>query len=239
MKGYYLISLLSIPVLFLLVSCNLGTSSSGGGSCSTAQSAIAGTWICTNAGDSASSPGQTNIFVFNADATFVESNNGSAYLSGTYVFSGSNIFFYSTNETNYATAFIDSTGYLYFNPGNVFQLISGSGWEGTYESQAYESLNAGPGTNIIYTNFLVLTSTALNITIVNQTNLIYTNGTVYQNTSGGPPSDGTVLPWSSTAAPYDWSFSVGPASDWFILDGNYLMLSFTNSLALSGYQYVK
>jgi hypothetical protein len=175
------------------------------------------------------------------------------YFSGTYLFTGSNLTTYnqdftsSLTDTNFSITFIDSGGYLYCASlpndtsfGPPFELISGTGWNGTYESDGWDNSYTGQGgttTNVFYTNFLILASTSANLSVVNQTNIVITNGTVYQK-SGNIPPNGSSFPWQ--IAPTNYSFiSANGNIIYYILDGSYMILNQTNLLSLCGFQYVR
>jgi hypothetical protein len=221
------------------------TTTPGGGT--PAVAAIVGTWV--NNYQSEGPNLYTNTYIFNADGSYSEMKKGLSLgvntltNSGTYAFANNVMTFnqiLSGGSTNLKTmkypAFIDGNNY-YSGHGSIYALQSGAGWSGVYKNFSYNSWVQG-GTNIIYTNFMVLTSTTSNITVTAGTNCAITNGVASYYQEPMAPPVGTVISWTNTSSD-DWhSFDMMGVS-YFNKVSTYIMYSSTNVLALSGLQWVK
>ncbi|OHD54732.1 MAG: hypothetical protein A2Y33_01795 [Spirochaetes bacterium GWF1_51_8] len=237
-----MLSLTSFLMLVLMgvmvMACAPAASTTPGGGTPSVASII-GTWVNYYYSS------YTNTYAFGADNNYTRILKGVSVStnSGAYVFITDTLILnnlLSDGYTNVFTekniAFIDGNN-LYYSTGNIFVLVSGSGWSGVYKNFGYSSRTEN-GTNIINSNFMVLTSTTSNITISDATNFTSTNGVgVYYANPSAPPV-GTVLNWTNTSSD-DWhSFDMGSVQ-YFLKIGNFLLVSGTNVPALCGSQYVK
>lgn len=211
--------------------------------------AIVGTWINFYYGiGSGGGTNYTNTFIFNADNSYKEitwgpSMSGTNTNSGTYTFANDVLTILQVMSgdvanpgTNKNPAIMDGNN-LYSARGSVYYLVSGSGWSGVYKSHFYQ-FKIDHGTNIIETNYLILTSTPSNITVTDSTNFISTNGVGVYFLDPNTPTNGTVLNWTDTSSDNWHAFDMGGTA-YFLNVGNCIIYSGTNILALSGAQYIK
>jgi hypothetical protein len=209
----------------------------------TTPASLVGTWVNFHYGSN------TNTYIFGADGSYKEIGWGPSYgavtntNSGTYTYASPVLTLnqvlngsFTNLQTKKNLALLDG-GYFYYGQGNIFQLQSGVGWSGVYKTFSSTSW-VDNGTNISFTNFMLLTSTPSNITVTAGTNAAITNGVAtYSYESSAPPA-GTVLSWTNTSSD-DWhSFDMG-GIQYFLKIANFLVISSTNVRALCGQQYIK